>query len=131
MAVPSRPDHRPLPFVTSADVPRARSAPPRLAHLLSGVLEEPPRYTDGERRRLIAEHRYPPYAPMYRLLRRSGHTLKSLAREAGFTVETVSKVLRGINEPWFFTGMRLARALKVTPEELDRYLERVAHNRLT
>jgi hypothetical protein len=129
--MPSRPDHRPLPFVTSEDVPRPRSAPPRLAHLLSGVMEEPPRYTAGERARLISQHRYPPYAPMYRLLARSGHTLKSLARDAGFRPETVSMILRGINEPYFFTGMRLARSLKITPEELDKYLERVAHNRLT
>lgn len=128
--MPRRPDNRPLPYRTDEDVPRPRTMPPRLAHLLSGRLEENPRYTPGERKRLIQLHRYPPYEPMYRLLRPRGFTLTSLARACGLTTRTVAITLRGIREPHFFTGMRIARALGIDPAELDRYLERVAHHPL-
>jgi hypothetical protein len=125
-----RPDNRPLPFRTEDDVPRARSAPPRLAHLLSGRLEEVPAVSDQERARLIREHRYPGYEPMYRLLRPRGLTVISLARAAGLNQQTVSLVMRGHREPHFFTGMRLARVLGITPDDLDRYLERVSRHPL-
>lgn len=104
--------------------------PPRLAHRLSGVLEERPAYTAGEKARLIQQHKYPPYEPMYALLRRRGHSLTSLARAAGVTMETVAATLKGHREPLFFTGMRLARALGIEPADLDRYLEKVARHPL-
>ncbi len=101
---------------------------PRLAHLLSGLTEEPRTYGRKERLWLISQGKYPPWAPMYALLQ--GRTIAHVARQAGTSSAVVSQVLRGRREPYLFTGLRLARALGITVEALDRYLDRVQRNPL-
>lgn len=101
---------------------------PRLAHLLSGQTEEPRTYARKERAWLISQGKYPPWRPMYRLLQ--GRTIAHVARQCGCKPATVSEVLRGFREPYLFTGLRIARALGITPDELDRYLDRVQRNPL-
>ena len=102
--------------------------PPRLAHLLSGQIAEPRRYSAKERARLISERRYPPFAPMYALLQ--GRTLGNVARAAGISPYRLRDILRGRREPHFFTGLRLCKALGISPERLDRYLDLVQRNPL-
>ncbi len=129
---PKLPDRGPrAPLASPAqdpDAPRARTQPPRLAHLLSGLQAEPRTYAPRERARLIAQGKYPPWQPMYTFLQ--GRTLAHVARQSGLAQPTVSAILRGYREPYLFTGLRLARALGVTPDQLDRYLDRVQRNPL-
>src|SRR5687768_11877763 len=109
---------RPLPPDDASDLPRARTMPPRLSHLLSGRTEEKT-YSPREKARLISRRAYPPYAPMYRLL--AGRSVRALAQQVGMSEDRLSRILKGRVEPWFFTGLRIVRALGITPEALDHY----------
>lgn len=100
--------------------------PPRLAARVTpgfnagGEVQE----TVAIRAREIAQGRYAPYAPMYALLGK-GVTVKDVAARAGLPLAKVTRYLRGLSEPMFYAGVRLARAIGVSADVLDAYFERV------
>lgn len=117
-----------LPIDLSEDVSRPSSMPPRLAHRLSGQLEEPRIMSPHERRRQILKRTYPPWRPLFQLL--GGRSMSHLARQVGTNQAHLTKILRGFKEPHFFTGVRICLALGLTMEQLDAYLTRVSRNPL-
>jgi hypothetical protein len=80
------------------------------------------------RSREIAQGRYAPYAPLYALLGKL--SLADVARSSGIPYVKVSRYLRGLSEPMFYAGVRLAHAIGCSCDELDAYLSRVQRSPL-